>query len=102
MEKDARRKPNMTCGCNHKRANLANLRPVKKKKTWKGKKGSEKGPVRDFTRGTLINAIKSNTSIRATAHSGAGYKFDDEEQAGVYFGLWVNKHTPEDSRARTD
>ena len=53
---------------------------MKEKKTWKGKKGSEKGPARDFTRGTLMNAIKSNTSIRATAHSGAGYKFDDEEQ----------------------
>lgn len=57
---------------------------MKKKKTWKGKKGSEKGsekgPARDFTRGTLMNAIKSNTSIRATAHYGAGYKFDDKEQ----------------------
>jgi len=61
---------------------------VKKKKTWKGKKGLEKGPAQDFTGGRVINQRDQKiqyfvTSIRVAAHSGAGSKFDDEEQARV-------------------
>jgi hypothetical protein len=80
MKKDARRKPNMTCGCNHKRANLAALRDCEEEKDVEGEER-----IRGRTSARLhAGDIDQRNQIQQTAHSGAGYKFDDEEQAGVY------------------